>query len=318
MNPSNDIDIDAPTFVMGLIAHFHAASPRRRDPPEKRNSVCGSSVLGVMRATLAFALGLMALPACHPTASGTSLEEAIGVTSAAASEGARETDGFAMVELFTSEGCSSCPSADAVLGDIVRAHDPRVFPLAFHVDYWNSLGWPDRFSTSDRTDRQRLYAGAFGTGSVYTPQMIVGGVDQFTGSDSSQAASAIAHALASSSHARLSLTAEASGPREVVAHFHAESAPEGSLVHVAVTERGLVTRVLAGENRGRTLPHENVVRAFASATLKGADGVLMLRVPPEVDRGHAEVVGYVQAAPRSGQRGMPVLAAARVAAPSAK
>jgi hypothetical protein len=267
-----------------------------------------------------FALTLVgaALLACHTPpapASGAPPEATLALTSASTFGG----DGVAVVELFTSEGCSSCPSADAVLGDIVRAHDPRVFPLAFHVDYWNSLGWPDRFSTSDRTDRQRLYAGAFGTGSVYTPQMIVGGVEQFTGSDASHAAESVAHALRAAPSARLTLTPEATGPRDVVVHFHTESAPEGAWVNVAVAEKGLVTHVLAGENRGRTLPHENVVRAFGEKKLGGdSDGAVLLSVPADVDRSRAEVIGYVQASAKEGVRGMPILAAARVGAPGGR
>src|SRR5580698_8234107 len=113
------------------------------------------------RSVFAFTFAAASLLACHTPPSSAAPETTVLLTSATAGGKA----GVAVVELFTSEGCSSCPSADAVLADIVRAHDPQVFPLAFHVDYWNSLGWPDRFSSSDRTDRQRLYAGAFGTGS---------------------------------------------------------------------------------------------------------------------------------------------------------
>jgi len=264
-----------------------------------------------LRIGLAFALSVAALTGCRtPPAPDSS----VALTSASATAG----EGVAVVELFTSEGCSSCPSADAVLGELAKTHDPRVFPLAFHVDYWNSLGWPDRFSSAEWTDRQRQYAGTFGTGSVYTPQMIVGGVDQFTGSDRSHAASSIAHFLQAGAAARLVVTAEATSARDVTVRYHVESVPEGASLHVAIAERGLVTRVMAGENRGRTLPHENVVRAFATRPIDEADGVMSLVVPAEVDRSHSDVIGYVQASPRAGQAGMPVLAAARTGAPSPK
>jgi hypothetical protein len=273
------------------------------------------------RADLVLALGSLALGACHPSASAAppvETEETLAVTSAAAAEGARGdrgADGVAVVELFTSEGCSSCPSADAVLGELARAHDPRVFPLAFQVDYWNGLGWPDRFSSAAWTDRQRDYAASFGTGSVYTPQMIVGGVDPFTGSDASRAKAAIARSLASGSSVRLSLTAEDAGPQAIVVRFHAEPRAEGAVVHVALAEAGLSTRVLAGENRGRTLSHENVVRAFATSSPGEGDGALRLDVPAGVDRGRAEVVGYVQLPAQAGHAGMPILAAGRAAVP---
>src|ERR1700722_4743220 len=117
---------------------------------------------------------------------------------ASASEPSRgpDGDGVAVVELFTSEGCSSCPSADVVLGELAADGNPRVFPLAFHVDYWNSIGWNDAFSSEAWTQRPRDYAASFGASSVYTPEMVVGGVDAFVGSDRAQARAAIGRALA--------------------------------------------------------------------------------------------------------------------------
>jgi hypothetical protein len=95
---------------------------------------------------------------------------------ARADEVPRSERGVAVVELFTSEGCSSCPPADLLLGDLAR-QNVAVYPLEFHVDYWNGLGWPDRFSSSDWTQRQRAYARSLGDRGLYTPQMIVGGTD---------------------------------------------------------------------------------------------------------------------------------------------
>ncbi len=246
--------------------------------------------------------------ACHTApASSAPAEAAATLTSATATQG----DGMAVVELFTSEGCSSCPSADAVLGEMVRARDPHVFPLAFHVDYWNSLGWTDRFSSPAWSERQRQYADAFGTSSVYTPQMIVGGTDPFTGSDSSHAASSIRKSVETETPVRVAVSVDAKDAKELSVRFHTESAPSGAWINVALVERSLVTHVKNGENGGRTLPHENVVRAFATQPIRERDGTLVLRVPDDVDRGHAEVFGYVQSPARSGQRGLPILAAAR-------
>jgi len=264
---------------------------------------------------LPLALVLGASLACHDRpGSATPGETTLALTSATETRG----EGVAVIELFTSEGCSSCPSADAVLGEVVRNHDARVFPLAFHVDYWNSLGWQDRFSSPAWSDRQRQYAEAFSTSSVYTPQMIVGGVDPFTGSDASHAATSVARSLATGSATRIAVTAESTGPRDVLVHFRTEAAPAGALVNIALVERGLVTRVRSGENSGKTLPHENVVRAFASHPLTAPEGTVGLDVPTDVDRSHAEVFGYVQTGPRSAQRGMPIVAAARTAAPVAR
>src|SRR5438034_9672572 len=99
-----------------------------------------------------------------------------------------------LVELFTSEGCSSCPPADELLAKLV-AEQPvekaQIIALAFHVDYWNKLGWPDRFSSPKFTQRQYDYATFFGGNRVYTPQMIVDGKAEFVGSDSKKAQAAL-------------------------------------------------------------------------------------------------------------------------------
>lgn len=86
-----------------------------------------------------------------------------------------------VVELFTSQGCSSCPPADALLGKLAEYQD--ILPLAMHVDYWDYIGWKDTFAKAAHTKRQKAYAYSFGTRSIYTPQMVIGGVDQAVGSD---------------------------------------------------------------------------------------------------------------------------------------
>jgi hypothetical protein len=91
--------------------------------------------------------------------------------------------GFAVVELFTSEGCSSCPPADEAVADIARQYKNNVFILAYHVDYWNYLGWKDMFSNSAYSNRQKQYASLLNVSSVYTPQIIVNGKTEFVGSD---------------------------------------------------------------------------------------------------------------------------------------
>ena len=99
-----------------------------------------------------------------------------------------------LVELFTSEGCSSCPPADEVLSKLEKTqsiHGVEVIALGEHVDYWNKLGWPDPYSLAEFSTRQNNYADAFGRDSVYTPQMIVDGQDEFVGSDSSKARQSI-------------------------------------------------------------------------------------------------------------------------------
>jgi hypothetical protein len=225
--------------------------------------------------------------------------------------GAGASPGVAVVELFTSEGCSSCPPADALLGSLVAEGNPHLIALAFQVDYWNSIGWTDPYSSEASTERQREYATAFGTTSVYTPQMVVGGVDAFNGSDREHARAAIATALGQAPRANvtLKLVPTAGG---VHVQAHVDPLPPGNLLRVALVERGLVSEVRAGENAGKTLRHEDVVRSFMNAALAEADAAVELSVPAGVRRDRAEVVAFVQAARGNGAgRGMPILGAAR-------
>ena len=246
---------------------------------------------------------LTALTACH---SSPSLPEARADEPASA---------VAVVELFTSEGCSSCPPADVVLSELARSADRRIYPLAFHVDYWDSLGWPDRFASHENTSRQGAYERAFGLRGLYTPQMIVGGTEQFTGSDRDRADAAIGRVLAHRGSLRLSVRVRATWADAVTVDYEAPGAPAGSVLSVAVVERSVSTSVRAGENAGRTLRHANVVRAFVGATLSAPTGSVVVHPPASLSRDAGEVIAYVQL-PSGDTGGMPVLAADRAALPS--
>ncbi|MEU8331722.1 DUF1223 domain-containing protein [Micromonospora sp. NPDC048839] len=211
--------------------------------------------------------------------------------------------GFAVVEMFTSQGCSSCPPAEEVLTEIERDARDRgqpVFALGFHVDYWDDLGWPDRFADAAYTARQEAYARAYGTGRLYTPQMVVNGTVEFVGSDRRRAAGAIASALASSATTAVTLRAEDLGGR-VAVDYQSAPPPEGAVLHVAIVERGLDSEIARGENAGRTLRQDNVVRAFTSVDLRAERGRVEVATPPDLDPRAAAVVGYVQ---EDGHRGV--------------
>lgn len=187
---------------------------------------------------------------------------AVRVGGRAARMAATETPpGVAVVELFTSEGCSSCPPADALLGTLAREDRPGVLPLALHVDYWNRLGWADPNASAANTARQRLYARAMGRGRVYTPQMIVNGTAAFVGSNTTVARRRIGEALARPATARVALEARADG-RSVALTVNVDGAPSDAVVHLALVRPETAQRVPRGENRGRTLAHTNVVRAL--------------------------------------------------------
>jgi hypothetical protein len=218
-------------------------------------------------------------------------------------------DGFAVVELFTSEGCSSCPPADVLLGKIAEEAKRRqinVFPIAFHIDYWDGLGWKDRFSLADATERQQRYAGALGS-DLYTPQMVVNGRVQFLGSDADAARRAIDDALATAPAAHLKLDLAKSEDRTMSIAYQASDVPPGSVLNLVIIQRSATTDVPRGENAGRTLHHVNIVRSIKTIPLNAASGHASLELPGDLDAKDATVIGFVQD-PVS----MRIIAAARV------
>lgn len=211
------------------------------------------------------------------------------------------SDSFALVELFTSEGCSSCPPADRVLAEIARAarhRDQRVYALAFHVDYWNHLGWRDPFGAAAYSDRQREYARVFGKASVYTPQMVVNGTEEFVGSNETRARESVERALERPARVRVTLTAvrlARDGGLEV--GYEVSPAVPEAKIGLAVVERGIVRRIGAGENGGRTLKHDEVVRAFRVGPIpRSGRGSERLELPTGLDRDKASLVVFVEAA----------------------
>ena len=218
--------------------------------------------------------------------------------------------GFAVLELFTSEGCSSCPPAESLLNTIAAEAERTgrpVYALAFHVDYWNRLGWKDRFSRPEYSARQRKYAEAMKLRSVYTPQMVLNGSVEFVGSNAETARSRITDALDDtiSLPLRLSLTQE---EEDVIASYVVETKKE-MVVNLALVESALVTDIPRGENAGRTLHHDNVVRLFVEGkTDTEGRGYVRFSLPEGVDAEHSAVIAYVQE-PST----MQVLGAARVA-----
>ncbi|MET0647336.1 MAG: DUF1223 domain-containing protein [Pyrinomonadaceae bacterium] len=175
-----------------------------------------------------------------------------------------------VVELFTSEGCSSCPPADAVLARLDKTQPvegAEVIPLAMHVDYWNHLGWADPFSSHQFSERQGEYASAFGNGQVYTPQMVVDGVREFNGGNSSLAQEAIG-AAARQPKGEVQIARSPSQDDGLVRittqveKFPKPTDGEAADVLLAITESNLATDVARGENTGRRLAHVGVVRSL--------------------------------------------------------
>ncbi len=187
-----------------------------------------------------------------------------------------------LVELFTSQGCSSCPPAEAWLNreGMELFRQGRILPLAFHVDYWDYLGWKDPFSSGTFTQRQRVYAQALASDSLYTPEMVVGGQVGFVGSDGDRARDEIA-AAGKSTTGTIQLKKIAYG-KELEITLPPGFPEQGMRLYLAVFENGLTTQVARGENAGRTLMENFVVRRLVEIPIKAGP----LRVPlPEMPQG---------------------------------
>lgn len=170
-----------------------------------------------------------------------------------------------VVELFTSQGCSSCPPADAMLAAIT--HDEslkgRVIPLAFHVDYWDRQGWRDPFSSSAWTQRQMTYVKQMKLSTAFTPQMVVGGQRQFTGSRPDMLDQSLVEASQRAPVGQISIDAKRE-EKDVVANVTATGGEKSDLV-VALIEYGITTNVGGGENKGRAIVNEAIVRELRRA-----------------------------------------------------
>jgi hypothetical protein len=218
-----------------------------------------------------------------------------------------------VVELFTSEGCSSCPPADELLRHIRQeklADGLDVIPLGLHVDYWNYLGWTDRFSSAAYSQRQAMYAERFHIGGPYTPQMVVDGGAEFVGSDASRARQAILQAAQRAPEASVEVTALAADKLSVA--VKAAPALSGEVM-LAVTEDNLKTAVRGGENGGRELRHAAVVHELRSLG-RLSNGRFERQVPLALDkswkRDDVRIVVFVQKAGTGAIDGAGELAAA--------
>ncbi len=185
-----------------------------------------------------------------------------------------------IVELFTSEGCSSCPPADQFLAKLETEQpisNAEVIALEEHVDYWNNLGWTDPFSSDSATIRQYAYAGAIGNGNAYTPQMVVDGQDEFVGSRERQARAVIEHA-ATRKKAEVNVIAGQSAPDgsqtfEIkIGTLPGSTTGDKPEVWMAITETGLHSDVKRGENAGEDLHHAAIVRKLRKLGAAGTAG----------------------------------------------
>lgn len=178
--------------------------------------------------------------------------------------------GFAVVELFTSEGCSSCPPADALLAEIEKeTQNKPVYLLAFHVDYWNRLGWKDSFSNSKFSSRQNQYADWLNLKTVYTPQVVVNGSKEFIGSEENILRNSIKTALAKPSTGNLAISTSKTDNGNLMLNYNSDLPTDGYSLAVAFVIAKASNQVLKGENKGKTLSHVQIITQFETFALGG-------------------------------------------------
>ena len=187
---------------------------------------------------------------------------AVALASAPTGAGAGANAGPWSVELFTSQGCSSCPPADANLGEL--AIRPDIVALSFHVDYWDYIGWKDPFASRETTERQRAYARALRQRYVYTPEMVIDGFAHNPGREMAPIKALLAEARKRTpARATPELSRDASGGLTVKLAAFALDGGKAE-ISLAVYDRRHATKVKSGENSGRKLENFNIVRRFES------------------------------------------------------
>jgi hypothetical protein len=204
-------------------------------------------------------------------------------------------DGFAVLELFTSEGCSSCPPADELLARLQQeAGNKPIYILAYHVDYWNRLGWKDIFSQAEFSKRQYQYSRQLGA-QVYTPQLIINGKAEFVGSDETAIRREIKDALDSKRAATaLTLHVLLHGGKFNISYQAKESLPTDQLL-IAIVQKKAVSMVTGGENDGHTLQYVQIVRNLYYAGLTTAkQGEQQISMPAGFNSNDWEIIGLLQ------------------------
>jgi len=197
--------------------------------------------------------------------------------------------GFAVVELFTSEGCSSCPPADELIEKIQKDNrNQRIYILAFHVDYWDHQGWKDKFSAHQFSERQRQYASWLGLRTIYTPQIVINGTTEHVGSDQGPILRTISRELDHPSKDTLALEAKVEAGKLKVQYMGV-----GEELVLALVQKSAHSNVRAGENSGRSLSHVQIVRDLLRVDMHSRKNI-SIDLPKDFNENGWELIGFAQ------------------------
>ncbi|MFB3387605.1 DUF1223 domain-containing protein [Flavobacterium sp. LAR06] len=203
-------------------------------------------------------------------------------------------NGFAIVELFTSEGCSSCPPADKLLAKLQRESGKKnIYLLAYHVDYWDRLGWKDQFSSNEFTKRQQKYLDWLNLYVMYTPQFIINGTTEFAGYNESALYEKVLNALETKTTANLDLTTKTNKDSLEITYATNLLQKDTNLV-VATIQKQATSKVFRGENQGATLHHVQIVKQLNSFQLTKKEGNIKIVQPDNFTSKDFQIIGFIQ------------------------
>jgi hypothetical protein len=203
-------------------------------------------------------------------------------------------NGIAVIELFTSEGCSSCPPADEAMIRLSKEFADHVYFLGYHVDYWDYIGWKDKFADADFTARQRKYAGLFGLNSIYTPQAVVNGERELVGSKEGQLRNIIREELGNQPSSTVAMTATMTNANGASVTCKVNNAGKSTL-NIALVQLSATTDVKRGENSGHKLNHINIVRTLKNIPVdKEASLTVEIKIPPGLSSKDVKLIAFVQ------------------------
>ncbi len=184
-----------------------------------------------------------------------------------------------VLELFTSQGCSSCPPADRLLSELVTSNtSSKVIVLSYHVDYWNHMGWSDPFSKKDFSDKQLRYSRKFNSSSIYTPQLIVNGQEHFVGSNASVLTSKLDHYSKRLSKNKIRIHDLSRVEDQIKFDYHLDGNIKNKTLRIALVIDERTTKIAHGENRNRTLKNTNIVVSESSLQVNKEAGSMTIDV----------------------------------------
>ncbi len=204
---------------------------------------------------------------------------------------------FILLELFTSQGCSSCPSAEKLVEKTLldaQKLGKKVFALTYHVDYWDRLGWKDPYSQSQFTKRQYEYAKWMNSANVYTPQIVVNGTEEFVGSDSNKMAQTLNKLSNFTSKTTIKFENIEWKNETVNLDINLSALPKNSQLNVTFVNKSTETSILSGENEGRKLMGVNVVRVLQKVLSTTQKNHVNLLIPKNIEKANCQVIAFLQ------------------------